>query len=197
MNRYEDHVLELTEQYGLIRLYEKETVYPDADNDGLTDWDEYKLGTNPNIEDTDADGIIDSEEIIRQSIYSRVGAIHRPEVIAVEVSYATMGNILNKIHISNISQGSFGRSGIIGRLVEVRNESIIDEATIVFYYNEDYLGNTDEHSLAIVCPDEKPNKVHLTESYVDTEKDTVTVVASGFSKEVFALVDSSIYAQYD
>lgn len=43
-----------------------EPVQPvDSDGDGLDDADEIKFGTNPNMADTDADGLNDQEEVIK------------------------------------------------------------------------------------------------------------------------------------
>src|SRR5205823_5114250 len=36
----------------------------DADGDGLKNIDEFRLGTNPRVADTDGDGILDGEEVV-------------------------------------------------------------------------------------------------------------------------------------
>ena len=38
-------------------------IDPDTDGDGLTDWEERKIGTNPILSDSDSDGISDSVEV--------------------------------------------------------------------------------------------------------------------------------------
>ena len=52
-------VIELEELKG----FQPDAENPDSDNDGITDEDEKKLGTNPNKADTDGDGIYDGLEI--------------------------------------------------------------------------------------------------------------------------------------
>lgn len=52
-------VIELEELKG----FQPDAENPDSDNDGITDEDEEKLGTNPNKADTDGDGIYDGLEI--------------------------------------------------------------------------------------------------------------------------------------
>ena len=42
-----------------------EDAEDDNDNDGLTNLQEYEIGTNPNNPDTDGDGITDGEEVRR------------------------------------------------------------------------------------------------------------------------------------
>ncbi|MEM0481260.1 MAG: hypothetical protein QXQ14_03730, partial [Candidatus Aenigmatarchaeota archaeon] len=53
---------------GLVAGYylwkrKEEEKYIDSDNDGLTDSEEIRLGTNPLSKDSDNDGLTDSEEI--------------------------------------------------------------------------------------------------------------------------------------
>ncbi len=49
--------------FGLGLIFTNESGSSDADNDGLTKDRELKLGTNPNLADTDGDGIIDGLEV--------------------------------------------------------------------------------------------------------------------------------------
>ena len=46
-----------------LRGFQPDAENPDSDNDGLTDEEEEKIGTNPNKADTDGDGIYDGLEI--------------------------------------------------------------------------------------------------------------------------------------
>jgi hypothetical protein len=46
-----------------VAIHYEPTSAPDADSDGLTDAQEATLGTNPNLADTDGDGLLDGTEV--------------------------------------------------------------------------------------------------------------------------------------
>jgi outer membrane protein OmpA-like peptidoglycan-associated protein len=51
--------------FGLGIAYVFESCHTDVDNDGLERCDEEKLGTDPNKADTDGDGLLDGEEVMK------------------------------------------------------------------------------------------------------------------------------------
>lgn len=79
---------------GMYRLETNtNTVFPDTDNDGLTDPEEHLHGTNKNNPDTDGDGISDGDEVAAGSnpLVFTVPADSTPPVITATVTGSSNG----------------------------------------------------------------------------------------------------------
>ena len=57
------HRINVLHLYDLSKHEQMWAALPDADNDGINDYVEFDLGTNPNNADSDSDGLLDGEEI--------------------------------------------------------------------------------------------------------------------------------------
>jgi len=111
----------------------------DTDKDGLFDWEEIVIGTDPNNPDTDGDGYLDGEEIITGYNPLKMApndkktdfAIQpRPEPKTINTQNLTqaLANLLAKEVISE-NQNNFNANGklVISKLPEI--EPIVEEMT--------------------------------------------------------------------
>lgn len=57
------HRINVLHQYDLSKHQQMWAALPDADSDGVNDYVEFDLGTNPNNPDSDGDGLTDGEEL--------------------------------------------------------------------------------------------------------------------------------------
>ena len=164
----------------------------DTDDDGLSDGDEYELGTNPNNPDTDNDGIIDSDEIYEQSISKEINVSEKPEVTSVSVSFGANENIKRTTTIRSlygIDMRASSVVGLVGSPMSIETSSEFEQATITFNYNEDELGDTNEDDLGILWYNEEDGEFVLLDPYLDTTNNRVSVDTNHFS--TYMVVDKA------
>ena len=106
---------------------------------------------------------------------------------SVKVDYETK-NGTGDVHIQDISQFSY-MSRIPGAVSKPIDISLINDelisSTITFSYDDDALGDIDEKNLGIAWYDEENNEIIILDNVtVDTEKNTVSVKTTHFSKYI-------------
>ena len=176
--------------------YEGDSFELDTDGDGLEDYDDIILGFSPLLQDTDGNGIWDSEEKLSQNFQKNFSDTEGHGVTKVEVAMDITGNIQNKVGIINVYEmDSLSRNvmGLVGVPVEIRCTETFDKATIKFTYDESVLENIEEENLAVLWYDEENNWYQILdqESVVDTENNTVSYTTTHFS--TYMLVDSQAW----
>lgn len=180
--------------YDEIFVYFTDPLVADTDQDGLEDYDDVKLGFSPLKKDTDENGIIDSQEIVRQTFEQDIIDPEKPAVTKVSVEMSTNGNIDKTTAVSNVNNIDMLSTdvvGLVGVPVEINCSSVFDEAVITFWYNKDELGEVDENNLSVMWYDEEDNFYRLLdrESVIDTDKGTVSYTTTHFS--TYMLVDKT------
>ena len=176
--------------------YDGDSFELDTDGDGLEDYDDIILGFSPLLQDTDGNGIWDSEEKLSQNLQKNFSDTEGHGVTKVEVAMDITGNIQNKVGIINVYEmDSLSRNvmGLVGVPVEIRCTETFDKATIKFTYDESVLENIEEENLAVLWYDEENNWYQILdqESVVDTENNTVSYTTTHFS--TYMLVDSQAW----
>ncbi len=172
-----------------VRQLSSNPTVEDTDGDGLLDGEEYSMGLSPIWPDTDGDDVLDYDEVILQTT-----SIAFEEVICVEkidVTLECAGAIQNEVYIEDMT----GRNslscdvvGLIGAPINIHTDVDFDEAKITFHYEPAELGNIVEENLGVLWYDEANNQfVVMDNVFVDTERNTVTCITTHFSE--YMLVD--------
>ncbi len=181
--------------------------FSDSDDDGINDHDElYVYETDPLNEDSDGDGIIDGNELllnknpnnpsdkhltILQNKETQIG--NEIESVYVEIGLAdyiesalSIGDMLGKdVYTTDLV-------GCVGSPIEFDCEEDFDTASIIFYYDETKLGETQEEDLGILWYDEEHGVYILQEQAVlDTTNNTITLEVEHFS--TYVMVDKLIW----
>lgn len=172
-----------------VRQLSSNPTVEDTDGDGLLDGEEYNMGLSPIWSDTDGDDVLDCDEVILQTT-----SIAFEEVTCVEkidVTLECAGAIQNEVYIEDMT----GRNslscdvvGLIGAPINIHTDVDFDEAKITFHYEPAELGNIVEENLGVLWYDEANNQfVVMDNVFVDTEHNTVTCITTHFSE--YMLVD--------
>ncbi len=172
-----------------VRQLSSNPTVEDTDGDGLLDGEEYSMGLSPIWPDTDGDDVLDCDEVILQTT-----SIAFEEVTCVEkidVTLECAGAIQNEVYFEDMT----GRNslscdvvGLIGAPINIHADVDFDEAKITFHYEPAELGNIVEENLGVLWYDEENNQfVVMDNVFVDTEHHTVTCVTTHFSE--YMLVD--------
>ncbi len=172
-----------------VRQLSSNPTVEDTDGDGLLDGEEYSMGLSPIWPDTDGDDVLDCDEVILQTT-----SIAFEEVTCVEkidVTLECAGAIQNEVYIENMT----GRNslscdvvGLIGAPINIHTDVDFDKAKITFHYEPAELGNIMEENLSVLWYDEANNQfVVMDNVFVDTEHNTVTCITTHFSE--YMLVD--------
>lgn len=75
------------------KFYRLETSDVDTDSDGVTDWAERKLGLNPNVQDSDLDGVLDGALVASELQTPDVVTISATEPVAGEDATTVPGSV--------------------------------------------------------------------------------------------------------
>lgn len=174
----------------------KNPKYVDTDGDGLTDYDDVKLGFSPLLKDTDGNGIIDSEERVYQTVTKQLKNPKKEGVIAVSVSLNIKGNAEKRVGIVDMYEYDMLSSGVVGLVgvpVEICCDTDFQQADITFHYDLNALGDTKEEDLSIMWYDEANNWYQILDedSVIDTANHTVTYTTTHFS--TYMLVDGIVW----
>lgn len=116
----------------------KDSKYVDTDGDGLTDYDDVKLGFSPLLKDTDGNGIIDSEERVYQTVTEQLKNPQKEGVTAVSVSLSIKGNAEKRVGIVDMydfDKLSSDVVGLVGVPVEIGCDTDFQQADITFHYD--------------------------------------------------------------
>lgn len=167
---------------------------PDDDEDGLTNWEEYELGTDWNNPDTDSDGILDIDEITEQSVVSWLYFEDIDAISRAEIQIKTSGKAEKNIKIG-VPKGYEGLDdnilGQVGITVAIKSDSYFDSARITLFYTETYLNDIDENDLVILWRNKETGVFSLAETVVDTEHQSASIEVPGFEYAEFILADST------
>lgn len=187
-----------------------EIISEDTDCDGLTDGDEINIyGTDPLDYDTDDDGISDGDELllgkdpadpsdgtvtIEQTYIKDINNADDGFITSVEVTTELSGlidNVLNVRDIYNVDVYVTDYVGRMGSPIDIDCEEEISSATLVFYYDENELGTTNESDLGVLWFDEDTGLFELQDqAIVDESNNKIVVELSHFSK--YLVVDKTI-----
>ena len=179
-----------------VKTYETNPLVEDTDGDGLSDYDEIKIGLDPLSKDSNQDGILDSEEKIKQTMEVKCEEEEIPGAITgVTLQINATGNIEETTLVyDDYHDGAYTSevAGMIGVPFEFETESDFDEATITFHYDSKKLGNTKEDNLRVMWYDEKNDKFEIMEdSIIDKKNHTVSYTTTHFC--TFLVVDRSVW----
>lgn len=150
----------------------------DFDEDGLTNLQEYELGTEPYNDDTDGDGLNDGEEIntyntdplkkdtdddgLEDSDEKRFQTfIHKVEnedcaVTEVRVSMEGTGNLQKTTTVESIMNKDILCTdvvGLVGEPFEIKTTSQFDKATLTYVIDKSKLGDTEFDNLLFLWYD--------------------------------------------
>ena len=177
--------------YEEIFEYETDPLLWDTDEDKLSDSVDIKRGFDPGDPDTDDDGIIDGDEVGEQTYKKTIEEDRKPGVTSVAVSFDCAGNIEQEVVIIstyNIDLQSSNVVGLIGTPVDISTDLDFDAAQIVFTYDENELGDTDEDDLCLMWYDEENDLyILLEDSVLDKDNNTITYNTTHFS--TYLIVD--------
>ena len=84
---------------------------PDTDGDGICDGDEVKLGLNPLLKDTDGNGVYDADEFFEQT-YTEI--IQDKIIDKVCVELKCQGLIDNTVNVENMMNIDMKSSEVVG-----------------------------------------------------------------------------------
>ena len=181
--------------------------FSDSDDDGINDHDElYVYETDPLNEDSDGDGIIDGNELllnknpnnpsdkyltILQNKDKQIGN----EIESVYVEIGLTDYIESALSIGDMLGKDVYTTDLVGRVgspIEFDCKEDFDTASIIFYYDETKLGDTQEEDLGILWYDEEHGVYILQEQAVlDTTNNTITLEVDHFS--TYVMVDKLIW----
>lgn len=184
--------------YEEIYVYESFPDNDDSDNDGLRDGDEVALGLDPMNSDSDNDSIPDNEERFLQSKEKSMRDDSNPVISKVEVNLDGTGYIETSLSITDmLGKDVFSSElyGLVGIPVSFEYDGEIDEATIVFYYDESELDGVDENDLCLVWYDEENGEYELLEDeqVLDTSENSISYTTTHFS--TYMLVSKPLLLQ--
>lgn len=182
--------------YEELYQYHTDPLLEDTDGDGLTDYDDVKLGFSPLLKDTGGNGIIDSEERVQQTVTKEMKDPGKEGVTAVSVSLSIKGNAEKRVGIEDVydfDKLSSDVVGLVGVPVEIGCDTDFQQADITFYYDVNALGDTKEENLSIMWYDEANNWYQILDEdcVIDTANHTVTYTTTHFS--TYMLVDSILW----
>lgn len=132
-----------------LKGFQPDAENPDSDNDGITDEDEEKLGTNPNKADTDGDGIYDGLEIrlglnplkVKTDGQTKDSELTFEEEYSCDnVTLTVEGNYAIADIVFQESEGLFNVPIALTHVYEIYMENQkFDSATLSFDYEPGYL----------------------------------------------------------
>ena len=181
--------------YEEIYVYYTDPVNEDSDREGLLDGEDIALGFDPNLQDTDADGVLDCDERIMQSYTYDIVDDEKKEILSVSVELECNGLLENNVYVENMYNLDVQSSNVVGLVgvpVEIQVDSEFDTAKITFTYDESMLGDTPEENLCMMWYDEVNDKYVLLEDCVlDTENNKVKYTTTHFS--MYMIVDKQVW----
>ena len=125
----------------------------------MDDGDEITLGTNPLVQDTDGDGIIDSKEKFQQT-YTHKVKNEDCAVTEVIVDMECTGNINKTTSVESVMNTDILCTdvvGLIGEPFEIETTSEFDTATLTFTIDKSKLGETEFENLHFLWYNEEEN----------------------------------------
>lgn len=172
--------------YDELYVYGTDPESEDSNGDGIADGDAVTLGLDPSKTDTDGDGIPDNEERFYQEKYVTLSDSETSNAItAVEVK----GEFTNLLSSTMTIEDTYGNDvyssaieALVGGLVSIETTSDFDSATLMFHYDENKLGDTEEDNLCILWYDEANNKYVMfdQEQVLDKENNTLSLDTTHF-----------------
>ncbi len=119
---------------------------PDSDNDGLDDNEEIKIGSDPLNPDSDGDGVPDDQERFLQTRTEEIHDDERPAMDRVEVVLEGTGCLDSVMQISSAKDSDPYTNDIVGLVgvpVEIEYDGDFSEATVTFHYDESLISSND------------------------------------------------------
>ncbi|MGL5352680.1 MAG: cellulose binding domain-containing protein, partial [Clostridium sp.] len=175
--------------YDEVYVYNTNPLVADTDNDGLVDSDEIDLKTDPNNEDSNANGVLDGQEKYSQQVEQD---FTKSALKSVNINFDATGGAKTTTNIKVVSGKDNVASkvvGLVGNPIDITTKAKFDKATVGFKYDKDSLGDTDEKNLDVLWHDKENNTFRLMNSKVDTSNDIVTFETTHFSE--YMLVDKA------
>ena len=180
--------------YDEINIYFTAPLTADTDGDKLDDGDEIVLGFDPNLPDTNGNGIIDSEEYIEQTVNNdRFDSELYIDNVATPTDFtvSAKGNVNSGIWISEYNGYLKGEErSYVGKPVEISG-SDFDNGNICFKLDSSYnvknykIGEETTNGL-IICYNDGKNTLPLETLY---NSDTKTLKADIKGKGIYFVLD--------
>lgn len=169
-----------------VKIYGTSPLQYDTDEDGISDYNEVRMGTNPKVQDGDS--------LRYQTLsYSVPDDSELKGVTSVTVRGSISGCIDENTKIKNVYETDTLSSRIkalVGVPVDIESTGNFGTMTIVFNYSDD----VDEENLKVLWYDEDNNEYKvLRNSVQDTEANTVSVSTTHFSK--YMLIDEAVWVR--
>ncbi|MBO4650685.1 MAG: cellulose binding domain-containing protein [Clostridiales bacterium] len=165
-----------------INVYGTDPINDDTDDDGISDYEEIMMGTNPLSPDVEqreqtADYIVDNDE--------------SPEIVGVSITMSTERYLPSVISVSDVYNVNMPSTEVVARVGSpLQFDSVVDfdSAAVTIKYDENSLGSVDEDNLGILWFDEENLVFEVVENVaVDTENNTLTMILDHFS--IYVMID--------
>lgn len=143
-----------------VNTYGTDPLLDDTDGDTILDGEEILLGKNPLSQDSDGDGILDNEEKTSQTKSFDISSSECPGISFVDVGMDLAHSIDNAVKVKDEYNNDVLSTGIksrIGSPISFECEEDFDRATVVIHYDESALGSTEEHNLGVLWYDKENN----------------------------------------
>ena len=166
-----------------VNIYHTDPLVTDSDDDGISDYEEVKIGKNPNS--PDAGAVTQTATMdIEDSVIETIG-----------ISFSNKHYLDEYVSADNLLNASVPMTNVVGRVgapFELSSQLEFDSATVTITYDETKLGDTSESDLGVVWYDEANGYFVLQDQAIlNTSNNTITLELSHFSK--YAVVDVEAY----
>lgn len=160
---------------------------PEADEDGMGDGAEIKNNLNPLEKDTDENGVIDSEEIIKQSLlddkYKEIDI--NKTLVKPEVTITGKGDFYKKLEIEDLSLNNEinNINSRVGYAFDFKHDEELSflSANIKFTFNDKVLQNHKIEDLKVAYFNTDTNEITILNTSVDDKEMTISAEVEHFS----------------
>ncbi|GEM_PF-611084 len=191
------------DDYSEINLYHTNPRFKDTDRDGMSDGTEVSCGLDPLKEDSDSDGIPDSEETVIQEVnLEAVNEIDISEtLVKPQVQITGRGDYSGRLYAEDISYHTAvsEAGGIVGHPFDFVHEEGMefDSSRLSFTIGASALDDNALEELAIAYYNLDNNSIEILETEYDRDTDTIWAEVDHYSIYfVINLMEYLLSAQY-